>query len=142
MRMKGEYEFWSNGKLIYKFHNILTQAVYDHVLKSLNGESISGLNVSHFAFGVGTSTPAMTDTTLEDERTRKAFTSRSKSDNQFVTICQLGTGDANFSISELGVFAEGTSVADSGILLSRALKSIEKNSNIVYNIVYRLTLEQ
>jgi len=142
IRIRGEYEIWRDGVLVDRFHNIITTPVYEYILKSLAGESLGSLDVSYFAFGTGTTPPTESDTTLETEVFRKAFTSKSWNGKQFVAICQLSTADANFSISEIGIFSGGSITADSGILLSHALKPIEKNSNITYNIIYRLNLEE
>jgi len=142
IRIKGEYEIWKDGVLIDRFHNIITTPVYAFILKAFNGESIDSLDVSYFAFGTGTTPVAEGDTTLETEVFRKAFTSKSWNGKQFVAICQLSTAEANYSITEVGIFAGGTITPDSGTLLSHALRPIEKNSNITYNIIYRLNLEE
>jgi len=158
IKIKGEYEFYQGGtikgteviggKLVYKFHNIICTPVYEYILKSLNYSEestppgASDIDVSHFAFGTGTTTPAITNTTLGNEVYRKGFTSKSWNTNQFTAICQLATDEGNFSLTEVGVFSNGSLTADSGTLLSHALKTIEKNANITYNIIYRLTLEE
>ena len=146
IKMKGEYTFekFVNNELVdtVKFDNIVTNAIYEYILKSLNGESVTGINLSHFAFGTGTTTPEITNTTLGTEVYRKGFTSKSWSTNQFTAICQLATDEGNYSITEVGVFSNASLTTDSGTLLSHALKTIEKNSNITYNIIYRLTLTE
>ena len=142
IKIKGEYEIWKDGVLIDRFHNIITTPVYENLLKGFNGETQPSLDVSYFAFGTGTTACTENDTVLETEGFRKEFTSKSWSGKQFVAICQLATDEANFTITEVGVFAGGTITTDSGTLLSHALRTIEKNSNITYNIIYRLTLEE
>ena len=158
--LRGEYEFYQGGtikgteviggKLVYKFHNIICTPVYEYILKSLNYSEegtppgVSDIDVSYFAFGTGTTGVTEADTLLETEYFRKHVTSKDKSlsGKQFVAICQLSTSEANTSITEVGVFSGGSATPDTGTLLSHALKSIEKNSNITYNIIYRLTLEE
>lgn len=142
MKMKGEYEFWEGDILRYKFHNIICTPVYEYILKSLAGESLGSLDLSYFAFGTDDTAVTESDTTLGSEQFRKAFTSKSWSGKQFVAICQLATSEANFSIKEVGVFSGGSASADTGTLMSHALKPIEKNSNITYNVIYRMTLEE
>ena len=142
MRIKGEYEIWKDGVLIDHFHNIICVPVYGAILKNLNGETVDSLDVSYFAFGTGTTAVAEDDTTLEAEGFRKEFTSKSWTGKQFVAICQLATDEANFTIQEVGIFAGGSLTADTGTLLSHSLRTIEKNSNITYNIIYRLNLEE
>ena len=142
IRIRGEYEIWKDGVLIDRFHNIICVPVYEYILKSLTGEALGSLDVSYFAFGTGTTAVTEDDTTLETEGFRKEFTSKSWTGKQFVAICQLATDEANFTITEVGVFAGGSVTADTGTLLSHSLRTIEKNSNITYNIVYRLNLEE
>ena len=142
IRIKGEYEIWKDGVLIDRFHNIITTPIYEAILKNLNGETVDSLDVSYFAFGTGTTAVTEDDTILETEGFRKEFTSKSWTGKQFVAICQLATDEANFTITEVGVFAGGSVTADTGTLLSHSLRTIEKNSNITYNIIYRLNLEE
>lgn len=146
IKIKGEYEFqkFINGKYVgseFK-HNIITTPVYEYILKSLQGDSLDSIELNYFAFGTGTTPVTEDDTTLETEYFRKVFTSKSWNGKQFTAICQLSTDEANTTLTEVGVFAGGTSTPDSGTLLSHALKPIDKNSNITYNVIYRLTLEE
>jgi len=142
MRIKGEYEIWKDGVLVDRFHNIICTPIYENLLKGLNGETQPSIDVSYFALGTGTTPVTESDTTLGTEGFRKEFTSKSWTGKQFVAICQLATDEANFTITEVGVFAGGSVTADTGTLLSHSLRTIEKNSNITYNIIYRLNLEE
>ncbi|MHC1623291.1 MAG: hypothetical protein ACXQTR_01720 [Candidatus Methanospirareceae archaeon] len=142
LQLRGEYEFWTHGVLVYKFHNIITTPVYEYILKSLNGDAPGSIDLSYFAFGDDDTAVAEGDTLLSHEVYRKAFTSKSWNGKYFVAICQLATSEANFSIKEVGVFSGGSTALDTGTLLSHAIKPIEKNDNITYNVVYRLTLEE
>jgi hypothetical protein len=140
--LHGEYEFWQGSRLVYRFSNIVCTPVYEYILKGLTGESVPDVDVAYFAFGTGTGAVAESDTTLGTEVFRKQVTSKGWNGKQFVAICQLANNEANYSLKEVGVFAGGTVTADSGTLLSHALKDIEKNSNITYNVIYRLNLEE
>ena len=158
--LRGEYEFYQGGKvvgskviggkLVYHFSNIVCTPIYEYILKSLNYSEegtppgVSDIDVSYFAFGTGTTGVTEADTLLGTEYFRKYVTSKDKSlsGKQFVAICQLSTSEANTSITEVGVFSGGSATPNTGTLLSHALKSIVKNSNITYNIIYRLTLEE
>jgi len=142
IRIKGEYEIWKDGVLVDRFHNIITTPIYENLLKGLNGETQPSIDVSYFAFGTGTTACTENDTVLGTEGFRKEFTSKSWTGKQFVAICQLATDEANFTITEVGIFAGGSVTADTGTLLSHSLRTIEKNSNITYNIIYRLNLEE
>ena len=152
LKITGEYEFYkggeiidgrlTGGELVAKHHNLITTSVYEMILKNITGESQDDLNLNYFVFGTGTTAATESDTQLETEFFRKAYTSKSWTGKQFTAICQLGVDEANTTITEVGVVANGTATEDTGTLLSHAIFTIEKNSNIVYNVIYRLTLSE
>jgi hypothetical protein len=146
MAIKGQYEFqkFVNGAYVGSEYtdNVVCLPVYYAILKGMSGQPFTDISLSYFAFGIGTTATADTDTTLTTEVFRKQVTSKGWNGKQFVAICQLANNEANYSLKEVGVFAGGTLTADSGTLLSHALKDIEKNSNITYNVIYRLNLEE
>ena len=53
------------------------------------------------------------------------------------SVVSLGTGEANFTITEIGVFCgpDATGTANSGTLLSRVNLTIYKNDSLVVDIV-------
>ena len=152
LRLKGNYEIYEggtiqgnkviNGKLVYSFHNIICTPVYNQLLNSLNGDALADIEASYFAFGTGTTAVTEGDTTLTTEVFRKIPTSKSWTGKVFTAIVQLALAEANYSLTEVGLFAGGSINADSGTLLSHALKTITKNSNITYNVLYTLTMEE
>ena len=142
IRLHGEYEFWQGERLVYRFSNVVCLPVYYAILKGLSGETVPDIDVTYFAFGTGAGAVTEGDTTLGTEVFRKQVTSKGWNGKQFVAICQLANNEANYSLKEVGVFAGGSLTAGSGTLLSHALKDIEKNSNITYNVIYRLNLEE
>ena len=149
--LKGKYEIQAvdlKGREVWKktYNNLITSFVYSSILKYYNyteegpTPAATLLDLNYFAFGTGTTAAAESDTTLGTEIARKLYTSKSWTGKTFQALCQLGTAEANGEIKELGVFANGTATTDSGDLLSRAIVSISKNSNLVFNIRYLLTL--
>ena len=117
----GEYFFeaYENGKRAPKYdryyHNVITQNFFTGVFQLLNA-----------ATGA--------------EAFRKAISSKSYTSTQFIAKLSLGTTESNFTIKEIGIFANATDTAGSGTLISRCLVDIAKNSNITYLITYKLTL--
>lgn len=96
------------------------------------------LTIKYFAFGDGSTPAAVTDTALENERLRKQVTQLTQpSANTVQSIVSLGSGEANFVIREIGVFCgpNATDAAGSGTLLSRVIVNVDKNSNIILNVV-------
>lgn len=96
--------------------------------------------IKYFAFGTGTTPAAPTDTQLVNEQFRKQITQTTQPSAGVVqSVVSLTIGEANFNITEIGVFCgpDATATANSGLLLSRVNVDIEKNSNIVLNIIRR-----
>lgn len=94
--------------------------------------------IKYFAFGDGTNAAAPSDTKLQNELFRKQVTQlQTTSASTVQSIVSLTIGEANFGIKEIGVFCgpEANAAANTGLLLSRVNVNIDKNSNIVLNIV-------
>ena len=152
IKATGVYRFekFIDGKPagVQEFHNLVTDLMFSKILRffarsvDTSPQDANVLDISYFAFGTGTATPATTDTKLATEVFRKIYTIKSISGNSHTAVCSLGSGDANYSLTEVGIFSDGSITPDSGYLLSRALVTIEKNSNITYNVYYTLTLTE
>lgn len=78
------------------------------------------------------------DTSLQNEVYRKQITQISNPNPGIVqTVVSLGSQECNYNIREIGVFSgpDAVGTTDSGTLLSRVLVNIDKNTNIVLNVV-------
>ena len=121
--------------------NTLTKINQDVRVKLLLGTYVGNLDdlqIRYFAFGTGTSPTAASDTQLENEIFRKQITQlTSPSIGVVKSVVSLGASEVNTTIREIGVFCGNAANDDpnSGIMLSRATVNIEKNSNIVLNII-------
>ena len=126
---------------VFEFHNMLTkinQSIRDQMLMGTYTGAKTAVNIKYFAFGTGTTNPTENDTQLVAEMYRKQVTQKTNpSAGNVRSICSLGANEANFFIQEIGVFAgdSASDTPDSGTLVSRALFSYNKNSNIILNIV-------
>lgn len=149
MIVKGDYRF--EGFDIHEkkvsdktFHNVLTQLYFTGIMKFLNeaidSPAVSDLNLTHMATGTGTTTALRSDTLLVTETFRKEITSKTKSASKFVCKLTLAPSESNFTITEIGTFADGTGTVDTGTLISRANVNIEKNANISYLVTYTITM--
>lgn len=142
----GEYFFeaYENGKRAPKYdryyHNVITQNFFTGVFQLLNAATGADIHLTHMATGTGTGAALKTNTALGTEAFRKALSSKSYTATQFTAKLSLGTTESNFTIKEIGIFANATDTAGSGTLISRCLVDIAKNSNITYLITYKLTL--
>nr|DAQ84593.1 MAG TPA: tail-collar fiber protein [Caudoviricetes sp.] len=97
----------------------------------------SQLKIKYFGFGTSGTAAKATDTALNAEVYRKQVTQISQTSSDIVqSVCSLGAGEGNFNIREIGVFCgSATAEAGTGTLLSRVVTNIEKNSNLILNII-------
>ena len=124
-----------------KFDNMLTSinsTIRQQMLMGTYTGNSNGLQIQYFAFGTGTTPVTINDTKLSNEVYRKQVTQISSPANGTVqSIVSLGAQEANFTITEIGVFCgpNASSSANTGTMISRALTTIEKNSNLIVNVV-------
>lgn len=131
------------GKLLqaWRIDNQLTainRNIRNQFLLGTYAGSGNELQIKYFAFGTGTAQASVNDTQLGVEVLRKQVTQITQpSANTVQSICSLSSGEGNFVIREIGIFCgpQATDVANSGVLLSRVNVNIDKNSNMVLNIV-------
>lgn len=130
------------GKVVWEkeLKNLLTQisqTIRQQQLLGTYSGPLNQLQIQYFAFGTGTTPPAVTDTQLGDEQFRKQVTQISaQGTGNVYSVLSLGATEANFVIREIGVFCgpDATASANTGVLLSRVAVNIDKNSNLVLNI--------
>ena len=94
--------------------------------------------IKYFAFGTGTTQASPNDTQLENEEFRKQITKIAQLSSGVVqSLVSVSPGESNFIIKEIGVFCgpSATSEPNTGLLLSRVNVDIEKNTNIVLNVI-------
>jgi len=144
------------GRIIdrYSFDNMLTNKLRKTYLAMLEGKAeLNDLKIQSFAFGIGPSEPSSEDTTLEGEIARYPITKCDKIGNVLRTVVSIGatgtdsrgTTINNLEIRELGVFCgcdekniSGT--PGEGIMISRVLVKIDKNENMILNIIREDTI--
>lgn len=116
----------------------INQSVRTQMLMGSYTGGADALAVKYFAFGTGDEAVTPEDTALDLEVYRKQITQMQNPEAGVVqTVVSLGAQECNYHIREIGVFAgpDAAITAGSGTLLSRILVDIEKNTNIVLNIV-------
>jgi hypothetical protein len=146
-KMKGSYliearDAKTNALLnAWRFDNQLTtinQTIRTQMLLGTYTGSLTALQIKYFALGTGTAAVSPSNTALGSEQYRKQITQITNPSTGVVqSVCSFGATEANFTITEIGVFCgpSAGSTSGSGTMLSRVLVNITKNSNIILNII-------
>ena len=132
----------ADGNLVerHEVDNLLTASLYRMVFDFLNnGSSAQTVNITHLATGTGTVSPSQSDTTMGTELFRKAPASKIAGTDTVTCKMILLPSESNGTITELGVFCNGTDTSGSGTLISHASCNIVKNSNLKYLITWKLS---
>lgn len=117
--------------------------IWDFLDYTAQTPAASALDLTYFAAGEGTTPAARADTTLETEYFRKALSFKGFTSAKFTAKASIDAAEGNptgDNITEVGIFAGGSIAADSGTLISRAIVSIPKNSNIKLLVTWTLTI--
>jgi len=125
------------GKIlqIVEKSNIIVGGGKNLIASLVNGESANIPN--YCAVGSGTTTPSVSDTTLEGEIGRLAVTQRSRANNVITYSTFFGSGDCNGTWNKVGLF----NAQSGGTLFSEALisPSIAKDTTKTVTIDYSVT---
>jgi len=105
-----------------------------------NATPDSDLLISHIAIGDDVTAPADGDLILGNETARNAVTSLAHSDDIATTSTVFAAGTATGTHKEAGIFIEGTSTVDTGILLSHVAVDITVAALDSLFIDWRLTI--
>ena len=129
---------------VFEADNMIMQAFYTLLFSFLNFDNLSltgdEFTITHLALGTGTASVTASDTTLDTEIDRVAVTTKrignSSIESKFIVPPASAVGD----IKEMGIFADGTSSAGSGTLLSRLLINKQKTAVLQWTIIYTYML--
>lgn len=127
---------FGNRKLDKNYPNLVVQVGKEYIAQRMTSNTATIM--SHIAIGSGTTTPANTDTFLQSEITRVAFSSVTVTSNTISYSCTFGSGVGTGGITEAGIFNSGT--ANSGIMLSRTtFPVINKEFNDTFSITWNVS---
>ena len=118
INMVGEVEVLLNGEVAFEKKNLIVQ-----VGKNFLANAIINSSTSPFvgmAIGTGTTPAATSDTTLETELVRAAFTTSSVSTNVVSLSNTYAAGVGTGAVTEAGIFTNATS---GGTMLSHVVFS-------------------
>ncbi len=139
IKVKGEWLFWLDGKLVYQGENLVTQSGLNYQAGLFVGEVPADVPI-HLAMGTGTNKALLTDTKLQTEGFRKAISSKTQQDNQVRVRTFLLAIEANGEWTEFGLFFSGTDMPDSGQLFDRIVQpaGIRKFQNQTLTVEVRV----
>lgn len=140
IKVKGEWLFYLDGKLVKQEKNLITQAGLNYLASLLIAENTNDMSI-HLALGTGTTPPAATDTKLVAEGLRKAVSAKTRQANMVRLRTYFLPNEANGTWTEFGIFLAGTDVTNTGTLLNRITPSggISKASNTTLTVEVRIT---
>lgn len=103
--------------------NLVVTTGRNHIADQMAGQSQAAM--SHMAIGSGTTAQAATDTALQTEISRKAFTSKDQGAgldaHKVVYVAEWPAGDGTGAIAEAGIF----NAAAAGVMLCRTVFSVK-----------------
>lgn len=126
---------------IFEYCNITTTVGRTMIINNLCDTAPDNtMLINYGAVGTNNTAPAVGDSQLVAENTRKLIASRTNA-AQVGYISQFYTAtEAVAQLYETGLFSNATAVADSGILVIRALININKQNTETLTIDHTLTL--
>ena len=153
IKFKGHYKITLTNKVtgekkVYEKDNLVTLAGKYAVAKRMANTNDSTLHFSYFALGSSTTAPTVNDLTLGTEIFRKFKTTSSHGQNASTVWMRVeteidtaeGPNGGEYDIEEIGLFIEGTTDPDSGLLFSRILETISKTDENTLTLEYTLTI--
>lgn len=143
----GKIISWYNGLFknelkIIEAHNIIPSVFRNQLATLISGTSVlSTFQANYIALWNWNTTPAATDTTLDNETLRGLFTNRYSSGSvayldRFFSSSEV----AGSTFLEIGIFCDGTASVDTGYLLSRILINETMGANETLTINATITI--
>jgi hypothetical protein len=135
INLVGEVQILKNGEVVLEKKNLIVQAGKNFLASAVINSSTPFVGM---AIGTGTTPASTSDTTLETEIARAAFTSSSVSTNVVSLSNTYAAGTGTGSISEAGIFTNATS---GGTMLSHVVfSSIGKGALDTLTINWTITV--
>lgn len=130
------------GLRISEYHNLVPNVLRYELASLISGTTVTPtFKANYFALGAGSTAPANSDTALQSESTRSAFTNRSSFNNiAYLDVFFPSSVVGGQTYTEAGIFVDGTGSANSGYLLSRVLINQTLGSNQTLTINCSLTI--
>jgi hypothetical protein len=131
------------GRLVARreVNNLWTTVGKSFVANTLAAVAGYNVGVTYCAIGIGVTEPALTDTILTNEATRKAVSSRTVTGTQLVISTFFTAAESTYMIKEIGLFghSDATATVNTGKLFAHALLDYD-NATSATNVTITWTL--
>ena len=136
INLVGEVEILLNNQVVVEKKNLIVQVGKNFLASAVISNSTSPF--VGMAIGTGTNAAGLSDTTLQTESARAAFTTSSVSTNVVSLSNTYAAGTGTGAITEAGIFNNATS---GGTMLSRVVFSaINKGASDTLTINWTITV--
>lgn len=130
-------------KRTYRYKNMFVTYGKNGIAQRLAGQSVG--EITYCALGTGTTAPALSDTAMETELTRKLISVRSYLNNTATFQTYFTTSEGNGTLREAGLFGNGvgrtaTSTSGTGQLFCRVAINRTKTSSDTLTLSWVLTI--
>ena len=136
LSIRGDIQIVLNGEVVVEKKNLIVQVGKNFCANAIINSSTTPFTA--MAVGTGTTAASLSDTTLETELARSAYTSSSVSTNVVTLATTFAAGTATGTLTEAGIFNNNTS---GGTMLSRVVFSaVNKGALDTLTLNWTLTL--
>jgi hypothetical protein len=136
INLVGEIQILLNNEVVLEKKNLIVQAGKNFLASAVIGSSTSPFNA--IAIGTGTTAASTSDTALQTELTRAAFTTSSVSTNVVTLSNTYAAGTGTGAVTEAGIFNNSTS---GGTMLSHVVFSaVNKGASDTLTINWTITV--
>lgn len=130
----GTWDVYRNGKHVKQIKNKITDAGLAWLLGLIHGDVGSIPGIKYMALGTNSLPTENDQQLLGNELIRRPIDVRSIVSGRLESTVAFLDDEANFQIREIGIFAsvtgnEATELKDTGVLIARAVATIDKNES-------------
>lgn len=144
--LKGHYTFTltdiRTGKVrVFEYDNIVPLVGRTLFANNLTSDApTNSMKMNKAAIGTGQAAPANSDVKLQTEVYRNEIASSSNDNNIAYGTAFFNATEVTGAFKEAGIFCNGTSAANSGVLLSRVAINISKTNSDAMTLDWVLTI--
>jgi hypothetical protein len=144
--LKGHYKFTlrdihTGEEQVYEYENIIPTVGRTLIANNLTAAiPDNSIRLNKAALGTGTNAPANSDTQLQTEIHRNDLASRTNSSNIAYVTAFFNATEVTGTFREAGIFSNGGSGANTGVLFSRVAINITKSNTQALTLDWTLTI--